>query len=476
MRQPLSASRKPVPTVDTVQAAGRRGLARQPPGPAQVGSLPAPLRQGIQALSGFDLGDVRVHHGSPMPAALGAQAYAQGRDIHLAPGQDHHLPHEAWHVVQQAQGRVAPTMQMAGGWAVNQDQQLEQEADAMGARAAAWPAAADGPAAGLAVRLPAALPAPTVVQGKNLEQAKLAKNCVDNGTRQAVSDGRKVNLYLKEHATRAASKIAAIQQAAALNAGLGVSVDNYARDTLGIADKNAKWTPDKADLNDKDAPTIDPFMFGVTVSFLDGGHDQRLELIFQHARQWTGYVEAIYDSTNTDTRAVPTMYDAHGEDALKGTSGIIGHHYRNLKFSNIHEKHPGNSTTAAPNILALTQGGGEKNLDAYTKLAGEGARWQCVRNHAAKLRDDSLFYTAHGADNKKVYAIDFKTLWITWAETFDKDYDIADKTVADKLKADAVFRKGKTKDRPLPVKRKQPLKTSLSAKDYNLDTGKSHGT
>ena len=38
-----------------------------------------------------------------------AHAYAQGTDIHIGPGQEKHLPHEAWHVVQQKQGRVKPT-------------------------------------------------------------------------------------------------------------------------------------------------------------------------------------------------------------------------------------------------------------------------------------------------------------------------------------------------------------------------------
>ncbi len=473
MRQHLPASRKAANTPEPASTAGRRGLARQPPGPAQVGSLPAPLRQGIQALSGLDLGGVRVHRGSPMPAALGAQAFAQGHDIHLAPGQDHHLAHEAWHVVQQAQGRVAPSLQMAGGWAVNQDQQLEQEADAMGAHAAAWAAGPDRPFTSLAARMPTAAPASTVVQGKNLAQAKLATGYTDDGKRNAVSDGREVNLYVKEHATKAASRIAAIQQAATLNAAVGVAVDQYARNELRIADKNQKWTPSHQALNDKDLDRVDPFMFGVMVSFDDGGHDQRLELIFQHAKHWTGYVEAIYDSTNADTRAVPSMYDVGTEAALKDTSGLVGDHYRHLKFSNVHDKHDGNSPLPAPNILAETLGGAEHNLDAYTKLAGEGARWQCVRRHAANLHDDSLFYTAHATDANKVLAIDFKTLWITWAETFDKDYDIADNVVAAKLRDGQVRRK--VKRNVIEVKPKQRAKTSLSAKDYNLDTGKSHG-
>lgn len=78
---------------------------------------------------------VRVHRNSSRPAQLNAHAFAQGANIHLAPGQDRHLPHEAWHVVQQAQGRVRQTMQMKSGVAVNDDIGLEREADVMGARA-----------------------------------------------------------------------------------------------------------------------------------------------------------------------------------------------------------------------------------------------------------------------------------------------------------------------------------------------------
>jgi D-lyxose ketol-isomerase len=65
---------------------------------------------------------------------MNAHAYAQGTDIHVAPGQEQHLPHEAWHTVQQAQGRVAPTAEVAGQ-PVNDDVSLEREADVMGNKA-----------------------------------------------------------------------------------------------------------------------------------------------------------------------------------------------------------------------------------------------------------------------------------------------------------------------------------------------------
>jgi len=104
------------------------------PSPNQTG-LPDGLKAGIESLSGISLNQVRVHYNSSQPAQLNAHAYAQGSEIHLAPGQEQHLPHEAWHVVQQAQGRVRPTLQMQGGVPVNDDAGLEREADVMGAKA-----------------------------------------------------------------------------------------------------------------------------------------------------------------------------------------------------------------------------------------------------------------------------------------------------------------------------------------------------
>ena len=100
--------------------------------------LPDRLKEGVEAMSGVSLDTIRVHYNSAQPAQLNALAYAQGSDIHVAPGQERHLPHEAWHVVQQAQGRVRPTLQMKGGVPINDDVGLEREADAMGARAAAF--------------------------------------------------------------------------------------------------------------------------------------------------------------------------------------------------------------------------------------------------------------------------------------------------------------------------------------------------
>jgi hypothetical protein len=108
--------------------------------------LPEGLRGRMEGVFGAGLSAVRVHEG-PEAESVGARAYAQGTDIHFAPGQydpsskhgQELIGHELTHVVQQARGGVQPTMQ-AAGLAINDSSGFEREADEMGAKAAAAPA------------------------------------------------------------------------------------------------------------------------------------------------------------------------------------------------------------------------------------------------------------------------------------------------------------------------------------------------
>jgi len=115
---------------DMANSAAQREEA---PRPNNTG-MPDNLKSGIESLSGFSMDDVRVHYNSSKPAAVQALAYTQGTDIHVAPGQEKHLPHEAWHVAQQMAGRVSPTTNI-NGMPVNDNAALEHEADVMGEKA-----------------------------------------------------------------------------------------------------------------------------------------------------------------------------------------------------------------------------------------------------------------------------------------------------------------------------------------------------
>ncbi len=120
-------------------------IAISPPGAAQIPpqkkrgiALPARLRANMETLSGLPMDDVTVHYNSSHPIQLQAAAYTQGTDIYVGPGQEKHLAHEAWHIVQQKQGRVRPT-RPSGKAPINDSPALEREAETMGAKARAIP-------------------------------------------------------------------------------------------------------------------------------------------------------------------------------------------------------------------------------------------------------------------------------------------------------------------------------------------------
>ena len=79
-------------TIRTIRYAG-------PPSPEQVAA--AALLSVPSTKPGYAAGLTDTLSGASQPAQLQAHAYAQGSNIFIAPGQERHLPHEAWHVVQQ---------------------------------------------------------------------------------------------------------------------------------------------------------------------------------------------------------------------------------------------------------------------------------------------------------------------------------------------------------------------------------------
>jgi hypothetical protein len=148
-----TTARKDLPTHELGRMTGGGRLAAKPDQDREAEAipnntgLPDRLKAGVEKLSGFAMDDVRVHFNSSKPAALQAFAYTQGNEIHVGPGQQRYLPHEAWHVAQQKQGRVKSTLLMKGK-AISDDGALEREADHFGrnadsavARRLQWPAA-----------------------------------------------------------------------------------------------------------------------------------------------------------------------------------------------------------------------------------------------------------------------------------------------------------------------------------------------
>lgn len=96
--------------------------------------LPDDLKAAIESASGLSLDAVRVHYNSDKPAQIGAYAYADYPNIYVAPGQEKHLPEEAWHIVQQMQGKTKAT-EKVNNTAIDGNNSREKEAKTKGNKA-----------------------------------------------------------------------------------------------------------------------------------------------------------------------------------------------------------------------------------------------------------------------------------------------------------------------------------------------------
>lgn len=130
---PASAQQQSTHVMQQKQAHQERSapaIQRMPSKPNNTG-LPDALKAGVEKRSGLSMDDVHVHYNSSKPAQVQALAYTQGTEIHMGPRQEQHLAHEAWHVVQQKQGRVKATSRVHG-MPLNNEAGLEREAEQRG--------------------------------------------------------------------------------------------------------------------------------------------------------------------------------------------------------------------------------------------------------------------------------------------------------------------------------------------------------
>ena len=421
----------------TVHAAAGRGTAT--PGSA------LPHADTIQRAFGrHDISGVQAHTGAAAGASardMGAEAFATGNHVVFGGNTDlHTAAHEAAHVVQQRGG-----VQLKGGVGQAGDSH-ERHADAV-ADAVVAGRSAEGLLDQMAPGGKGGGSSGGAVQRKNLTQHGQSGGLTEAGTGVVVNRTKPGKLYTMVLGEAAADRTEAMTKVSAAAAGIG-------NRTTG-----KEWTADSAKFDDATAASLDPFLLKITVPF---GKADKLTLTYQYADRWTGYVVGIEDTSHKTAKAGPTMFNK-SDGKQQGTD----------TYSNVHDQ----DHTGSTNISKDTEGDEEHNLDAYTKIGGEGARWQCVRNHASKLQNDSLFFYAVDKDN--VASITFVQLWLNWAGAFGKRYDIPDADVIKAMKGTIVGEGKKKKGvmqpggSPLAGLAKTVAKSSLKAKDYDLDA--SHG-
>jgi hypothetical protein len=411
--------------------------------------LPDNLKAGIESLSGLSLDHVKVHYNSAQPAQLNALAYAQGSDIHLAPGQEQHLPHEAWHIVQQAQGRVQPTMQMKDGVPVNDDAGLEREADVMGGRAAQPTTGHKTQRKGkLAMEKHNSSPiaqlrcfSDALTDNKILPPRDYTEVSGGGTLATAVAGATEADLVTAKNTQESANIGKALNQAGDRFAEIGIKVNAIlAGYGAGVF---APWNGGET------ANMLEPFIYRIKVPYKKGNKKNHIELDYQSATAFRGYIVRQKDSDDESTSFIHNAGTSN--PTIKGQVNTF-----NMAHANTGDQALSNNLKQEDSKSKETN---EARIDARTKLAGEGARWLLVRNNYTTIADDSRIWTQHKG---KVYSVSFKTLWLSWAGVFGFDYNIEDAVVADKLVND-----GNWADTPDVVKRNR-----WAAKKHDIEVHK----
>jgi hypothetical protein len=223
------------------------GQQQQQQQPNQTG-IPDNLKASMEYMSGVSLADVRVEYNSDKPEQMQAHAYTQGTKIYIAPGQEKHLAHELWHVVQQKGGRVKKTVQFKKDAPGNDNQSLEGEADKKGQEAMKM------------AKIPELLPqkelehqttAQDIVQRVKVEkESHYGKFYVDDAAYDFTTDKRSLNAHISFEPgdNTDATKIGLTQSISAQKAGKVAAIDPNSASKMSA-------TGERIDrLSDKDNP------------------------------------------------------------------------------------------------------------------------------------------------------------------------------------------------------------------------------
>lgn len=392
--------------------------AENPPRPNNTG-LPDDLKNGVESLSGYSLDNVRVHYNSPKPATVQALAYTQGTDIHVAPGQEHALPHEAWHVAQQMAGRVTPTTNI-GGMPVNDNAALEHEADVMGEKAVTQ-RKVDGSAStlksvdlngGSVQRMPSSLPKDYEVEGD------ASKGFVSGCT---IKNKEVIDVSGEKDSQN--GKAAALMKIAEEAGKIG------GNQVLGLTDDEnffAKISAKYKTRNGKNVTLTLKYEFrknGVKVRERQVGGPGYIVEVEKTRKEGVELKGKMVNTKKPGKGEYSNRHDDNSSDSILNDS--------------YHDKTNSNSDYNG------------KNFDAYTKLAGEGARFLCVRRNIPWINNDTVFYSPGEGEGVK-----FSELWKTWANSFDKQYNIGDDRIKDKLNDE----KGGKKKGTLLISKKSGVK------------------
>ena len=295
---------------------------------------------------------------------------------------------------------------------------------------------------------------------RTLEQEAALANALGvrkTGDKKLLRPAWDVGLYKPADTPTAPNKLDALRLAAMKSAAVGNGVTSYyttnkvklweGRPDAKFA-ANTPWNSNPDNRNNAQYPQFDPFLLEVAHKYTKDTQQYDLTLTFQHSDDLSGYVTAITDTGNPamgggvsmvdkpeadpDVVAVPTTPLPSGANPVPigdVTNLVTAASTTYTKYGTSHEE------KGSENVLEMTEGASHTNFDAYTKIAGEGSRWQAVRKHAPYLKNTSRFFIKKADDNTKVKYVEFRMLWKAWNTKFKKKYDVPDADIKTYLTA-----------------------------------------
>jgi len=169
---------------------------------------------------------------------------------------------------------------------------------------------------------------------------------------------------------------------------------------------------------DANVKPLDPFVLEITGAI----NGSNFMLSYQHGPDLPGYVTRVkwqgqdltlkYDKSTSSQEqfGVPSYYSAHHRYESAPEAPLLTH----TKFD-----------------LSASEYANEGVADTLSKLAGESARYDCVRAALASVRDTTRFYV-HVSDTERRY-VTLKDLWLSWESMFKKANGIPDEKVKEAI-------------------------------------------
>ncbi len=178
--------------------------------------------------------------------------------------------------------------------------------------------------------------------------------------------------------------------------------------------------------NTRDANKMYPFIFESTVRFKEGSEEKSIILGYKYANNTPGYV--VYQEVTGEEMAEMSGVKNNEEQAG----------YAKTYFSSHNDSGDKKISKQINQIVTDKQSNNSLRLEARTKLAGEGARFDVVLNNMNALSDETPIYTVSG-NGKNAHYIKFSELWKNWALVFGSKYGISNNVVAEKLKTPNIW-------------------------------------